>query len=443
MTAEPVAGPDASYPVAFGMKARLGRRGALFASVAAGYGVASVAGYVLLAVVGRTLTPGQFGLFVVFWGILFALGGSLTTTEQEAARRTASGDEAATPALGTVALASAMLAGLAAALTLVPPIADRLYGDVSRVVGVLVVLAVISWAVQFAVRGALIGSGHVRGFAGLTVAEAVLRIVLLLLVLATFGLNLVTAAIAVIGGSFAWLIWFGRGRAILRLVDRNWRAWWGGLRRSLSLMVGAALTAAVITGYPTLVTALTGQVPGEIFAILTITRAPLLLLSPVQAVAVPAVVRWRAQAQVRGLSRIRGGLVGGTVAAAILSGLGGVVGWLSGPWVLQLVYGHAYHVERVDAALLAASTLLLGWLSLVSAALIALSAYRFMILVWLSATIVTALWLAISPLGVADTTAMGALIGPLAGMAVGLPGLWTRAGRAPAPATVAPAPVPV
>jgi O-antigen/teichoic acid export membrane protein len=200
-------------------------------------------------------------------------------------------------------------------------------------------------------------------------------------------------------------------------------------------MVGAALTAAMITGYPTLVAAMTGEAPRGIFAVLTIARVPLLLLSPVQAVAVPAVVRWQAEVRADSAPRIRRGIVGGTLAAAALSALGGVVGWLIGPWLLRLVYGGKYEVAPMDAALLVASTFLLAWVALLSAALVALAAYRRMVLVWLTATGVTAIWLAVSPLGVLETTAIGALVGPLAGMAFGLPALWTLTGRSPAATT--------
>jgi O-antigen/teichoic acid export membrane protein len=141
------------------------------------------------------------------------------------------------------------------------------------------------------------------------------------------------------------------------------------------------------------------------------------------------VVRWRAQAQTGGGSRIRQGLIGGTLAAVALAALGGAVGWLIGPWLVQLIYGEAYQVGSGDAALLVASTFLLGWAALISAALIAFAAYRRMILLWLVATGLTAIWLAISPLDVIDTTAVGALVGPLAGIAFGLPALWSLARR--------------
>src|SRR3954471_21954804 len=79
--------------------------------------IASLAGYALLALVGRSLSPAQFGLFVAFWGVLFGLASSLSTIEQETARQAASGPTAAPgPPASAVTTAAALLAGLAAAV---------------------------------------------------------------------------------------------------------------------------------------------------------------------------------------------------------------------------------------------------------------------------------------------------------------------------------------
>ena len=133
-------------------------------------GTASVAGYALLVVTGRVLTPAAFGLFVAFWGVLFGLGSSLSTIEQEAARQTASGATGHAVPLPAVAVCAAALAGIAAAVTLLPPVAFRLYGAADSRLGLIVVLAVVGFAVQFAVRGIRVGSGATPHYAGIIVA---------------------------------------------------------------------------------------------------------------------------------------------------------------------------------------------------------------------------------------------------------------------------------
>ncbi|GAA2726072.1 hypothetical protein [Cellulomonas aerilata] len=413
------------------------------AGVGLAIALASAAGYVLLALVGRELTPADFGLFVAFWGVLFGLGGSLSTVEQESARQRSAAVPEPGPSLPAITTASAVLAAAGAALTLLPPVAARLYGDPDSRLGVVVVLAAVGFAVQFALRGVLIGSGRVRDYGGLVVLEAAVRLVVLLAVLVTVGVTLTTAAVAVGLGSFAWLGWAGRARLSRAHGEPDGAAaghgWWPAVRRSASLMLAAALTASVVTGYPTMVAALTGSPPGDaggaVFAALTVSRVPLLLVSPLQALAVPAVVRWRGAAG-GGSTLLRQRLLLGTGAFAALGLVGGVAGWLLGPWAVRLVYGPAYDVSPAAVALLVMSAFLLAWVLLLSAALVALAAYRSMIAMWVTAVAGTAVWLVLSPWGVVETTAVGAVVGPVAATACAIPLLW----RITAPSASAAAP---
>ena len=404
------------------------RTGASVARIGVAVGLSSVAGYALLTVVGRTLRPADFGLFVAFWGVLFGLGSALSTIEQESARQAASrGQRDAGPPAAAVTTAAAALAGLVAALTLVPAVSHRVYGQADIRIGLVVVLAALGFAVQFAVRGQLIGSDAVRSYSRLLVAEPAARLLALCAVLVLAGMDLATAAAAVAAGSFAWLAWMGRARAILprrRLPLSSWRA---ATLRAGSLMLGAALTASVITGFPTLVTILVGHpgaAGGVVFAALTVSRVPLLLVSPVQAVAVPFVVRARERHGPAGGAQLRKGLVVGSLLFASLGVAAGALAWVAGPWVVRLVYGDAYRISGSAIALLVLSACLLAWVLLLSAALIALARHRAMVAMWAVAVTATVVWLLLSPLDVVATTAVGSLIGPLAGLACAAPLLW-------------------
>jgi O-antigen/teichoic acid export membrane protein len=334
-----------------------------------------------------------------------------------------------------VTTAAAGLAALVAAVTLVPAVADRLYGQADAVIGLVVVVSALGFAVQFAVRGQLIGSGAVRGYAWLVVAEALARLVVLLAVLAFVGLDLVTAAVAVAVGSFAWLGWAGRARTVLPRRGLPAATWRAAVGRAGSLMAAAALTASVITGFPTLVTVLTDEAPGAaggaVFAALTISRVPLLLVSPVQALAVPFVVRARERAGSDGASALRKGLVLGSVLFAVGGVVAAAVAWVAGPWVVHLVYGDAYDVPAPAIAVLVLSACLLAWVQLLSAALIALAAHRRMLVMWAVAVASTVVWLLVSPLDVVASTAVGSLVGPLAALACALPMTWTLAEPSP------------
>ncbi|SDO14710.1 Membrane protein involved in the export of O-antigen and teichoic acid [Klenkia soli] len=397
--------------------------------------VASAAGYGLLALVGRGLSPADFGVFVAVWGVVFGLGSSLSTIEQEAARDAAQAGPRTGPAAAAVTTAAALVAGVVAALTLVPAVGERLFGREEVVFGVVVLAAALGFAAQFAVRGLLVGSGDVRGYGRLVVAEALSRLVVLLALLALARLDLQTAVVAVGVGSFAWLAWARRAGSVLprgRVPRSDWRP---ALVRAVSLMAGAGLIASVITGFPTLVTALGSGAPGAaggaVFAALTVSRVPLLLISPVQALAVPFVVRTREQPGREGTTALRRMLVLGTLATLALGAVGALLGGLLGPWAVRLVYGPDYDVPSGAMALLVLSACLLAWTQLLSATLIALSAHRRMIAVWAVAVGATVGWLLLSPLDVVATTAVGAMVGPVAALACALPAVHRLAATSP------------
>jgi O-antigen/teichoic acid export membrane protein len=391
----------------------------------------SLAGYGLLALVGRALGPADFGLFVAFWGVLFGVGSSLSTIEQETARRAANATPENGPPIGAVTTAAATIAGIVAATTLLPPLAERLYGQADSRIGLVVFVAAFGFAVQFAVRGLLIGSGATRSYAWLLVVEAAARLVVLLAFLGLLDLDLQLAAVAVAVGSFAWLGWASRAREVLPGRGLGGAIWRAATARAGSLMLGAALTASVITGFPTLVTALTDGAPGAaggaVFAAITVSRVPLLLFSPVQAVAVPFVVRTHGTPGEEGTSALRRMLVLGTTGFLALGAAAAAVAWAIGPWAVRLVYGPAYDVPAPAIALLVFSACLLAWAQLLSAALIALAAHGGMLLMWAAAVAATVTWLVASSFGVVATTAVGSVIGPLAAVLCAAPLLWRLA----------------
>lgn len=399
-------------------------------SLGVAIGISSVVGYALLAIIGRVLTPNDFGLFVSFWGVMFGLASSLSTVEQEAARQSAEAATSGEAPIRRVALAAGLLATTAAALTLLPPVAERLYGDSHSKLGYIVVLTTIGFAFQFVVRGVLIGSGQVRSYAGLLIVEAGSRLLLLLIVWATVGITLGSAAAAVAVGAFAWIRWGPRAFALTKAsppapqdASPSWRA---PFTRAASLMIAAALTASMITGYPAMVTAFAngdlGDAGGTVFAALTVSRVPLLFVSPLQALAVPTIVRWRQNSSPS--SNPHALIVKAAVIALAVACLGAVVAWFIGPWGVQLAYGPKYVVSAEAVAALVFSACILGFLQLVSAALVAFGSYRSMIIVWASAVVCTMAWLFVSPTDIVTSTAVGAVVGPLVGSAIGVWALW-------------------
>ena len=238
---------------------------------------------------------------------MFGLASSLAMIEQEAARQSAEGDTTGDVPIRRVAIAAAAIASVAAATTLLPPVAGLVYGDNESRLGALVVIAVIGFSMQFMIRGLLMGHGRVQSYSLLVVAEASARLVAIVVVWLTVGASLGSTAGAVAVGAFAWVLW---ARPALRLtagasdVAGRVRSWKAPLQRAASLMLVAALTAAMITGFPTMVTAFAGGEIGDeggtVFATLQASRIPLLFVAPLQALAVPTIIRWRDQGSTSG-----------------------------------------------------------------------------------------------------------------------------------------------
>lgn len=404
--------------------------------------VSSVVGYLLLALIGRALSPEDFGLFVSYWGVLFGLASSLSTIEQEAAKQSAEGATAGRAPIHRVAISAAVIATAAAALTLLPPVAERLYGEADSRLGVLVVLATLGFAVQFMVRGLLMGNDRIPAYSGIVIAEAAVRLLVLLAVWVTVGVTLGTAAAAVAVGSYAWIGWIRQARRVDRreagpaATSTGWRA---PFARAGSLMLAAALMACMITGYPTMVTAFSGGTLGVeggiVFAALTVSRVPLLFVAPLQALAVPTIVAWR-QDPTKTTHDSRRLLVLGALGVLGIALVGAVAAWFVGPWGVQLAYGANYVVAPEAVAGLVFSACVLGLLQLMSAALVAFGSYRWMIVVWGVSVATTAVWLLLSPLDIVASTVVGAVLGPVAGSVLALTTLWRLTGQdVPAPAT--------
>lgn len=388
--------------------------------------VASVAGYALQVGVGQLLSQADYSVFISFWGVLFGIGGALSIVEQEAARQTAMGAREPRPTVRAIAVVAAVVAVVAAAVTLVPFVTDRLY-DGRPVLGLIVLASSAGFAAQFAIRGTLVGSDAVRPYAGLIVAEALLRLVVLGGAVALAVVDVPLAGVAVAAGSFAWVGWARRWRAVPGARPSG-SQWWPVVRRTLSLMLVAALMASMITGFPAMVSFFTdagGSADlGVVFAALTVSRVPLLLVSPVQAVAVPAVVRWHGPGGI-GSPRLRRRLVLGAGIAATGAVLGAAVAWWCGPAVVHLLYPRYDAPAASVVAVLVASAVVLTWVLLMSAALVALSAYRQATVMWALAVAATALWLLASPLAVVPTAAVGAMVGPLVATGFGFYALWS------------------
>lgn len=347
---------------------------------------ASAMGLLFLIVVARWLTPTENFHFQAVWGLIFAFGSVLGSVEQEVTRRsaTASLDGRRTPVGAVQAIA---LATVTCLVVLAGFVATPKGGDVVQDSGPIIalsLLAVLNFAVLVLTRGVLLGAHQLRGYAALLVGEALFRLVLIgALVLVGVEAAEVWAVLATVAGSLVWVAVLGR---LAASVD-----WSGGLDpwrsvggRVAALGIANGLSALVLTGFPAVASVLLGE-PEDLavlIAVITLARAPLALLAPVQALTVPTVVRWSRQGDTHRLAHALRLIAVGSAAAAAA---GAVVGYLLGPWAVRLVLGAAYQATPVMAALVAAATCVMAGALLQAAALVALQRYWQLTGCWASA----------------------------------------------------------
>jgi O-antigen/teichoic acid export membrane protein len=383
--------------------------------------IAIILGYVLTVACARLLPPDQYATFLTFWGLLMGLGSALSPLEQELSRQSATaaltGGLAGRGAVRAVVVSAAAAAAFGLAL-LIPSVSDRLFRG-SWELALIVVAGGIAFACQFGVRGLLIGQHQVKHFAGLVVAEPAIRALGLGLLVVATAYNLVSLALAVAAGSFAWLLFVRQGWRMLD-VRAEGDGWGVTARRMLMLLLGAALTASVITGYPAMVSLLS---PGgdrdqlaAVFAALVIARLPLTLIGPVQSLAVPFVVRLSASA--RGRHRLRRLLLLGTFAAWALAALGALVGALIGPWAVRFIYGADYQVAGWAVAGLVWSSVLLVPMQLLTAVLVAWAQAHRVLITWAVVAVTAAALLLAVPGDTVVRAVVGLAAAPMAGLAV-------------------------
>ena len=175
--------------------------------------VSGVAGYVVLVLTARVLSPGDNADFLVFWGALFGVFGVLIGLGSETTRavfaaahtspssRTATGvGAAALPAglaLGAVVLA---VLGLSGALW-----GPRLFGERWPDLLLALLLGVALFTVHCALAGAAAGLGQWSSYATLVSVEASTRLLLSVLAVA-LGAGVVGLSWAVAAACGAWLV---------------------------------------------------------------------------------------------------------------------------------------------------------------------------------------------------------------------------------------------
>ncbi|MET7997874.1 hypothetical protein ABZU76_44015 [Amycolatopsis sp. NPDC005232] len=385
--------------------------------------VAIALGYIFTFAATIFLGPVNNAVFASFWGILMGLGGALSPLEQELSRQSAvasvEGARVGRSALRALAVGMVAVAVVAAATLAVPVLKDRLYGGHVEL-GVITLFGGIAFACQFATRGLLVGGNSIKHYSRLVVAEAAVRAVLMGLVVLAGISGITTFAIAAAAGSFAWLLFVRPARRLVDL-ETDGEGWRPVTSRILLLLLSAGLTASVITGYPALVNLLApggdAVKVGVLFAALQVSRVPLLLLSPLQALAVPTVVRLSGTTD--GMQRLRRLIALGALGAIGVGVLGAVIGWLIGPWVVQLLFRSQFQgAQGWWIAGMVWGAVLLTALQLMTAVLVARTQANKVLVTWAVVAVSTALVLLLLPGDTILRAVVGLAVGPTVGLVV-------------------------
>jgi len=253
--------------------------------------VVALSGYVVIVVAGRALDTADYERFTVYWGLFFTCTGILDgllheTTRAVAARRVsgatvipAGPGKPARPlhVAAQAALATATL-GLVASLLPVPTITR----DPGGTGTVLFALGLASYTVQAAVCGILSATGRWRAYARLIGVDSAVRVVLAVAAWAA-GLQLTAFLLVTVIGAVSWTGILFTGRSGVRTLTQAVADVTTGrfLRRTGTAMLASGAGALLITGFPVLLTATSGDAaPGSLAALITavtLTRAPLLV----------------------------------------------------------------------------------------------------------------------------------------------------------------------
>ncbi|MST50065.1 hypothetical protein [Mobiluncus porci] len=351
---------------------------------------ASLLGIVLLVGVARWLSPDENAAFIALWGVLFAGGSALSLVEQETARQSTRADAEGKATPISVAQLALVALGLSWLLLMVmgfTPAGSALFasagsqgGQRISTVGIMA-LAYLGFVAQFSVRGLALGRRQEGIYAAILVAEPVWRLLgLLPFVLWAADPSPLWALLATAAGSYGWVVAWRRVR--LRPFEPNSSESWGRVTGRVVLL-GAAngLLAALLTGYPALVTVMVGSSQGlaVFFAVVTLCRIPLVLLAPVQALVIPETTRILAAGRARSLFGLLGKVLAATLGVAIVSA---VAGWALGPWAVRLLFGSSYVAPGWLVALILASTVVLGAALLQAAVFVSLERYLSSVLTW-------------------------------------------------------------
>lgn len=367
----------------------------------------------MLLLAAPALGPADYSTFAIFWSVLYFTTGTLFGVQQEITRSVRAAATSSQPEGVRVVVVGAIVAIAIFAIVLGTSFSwgPLLFAEESLAMTFCILVGTIFYSVFAIVEGALSGRGQWAAYSWLMVADAVVRLALVVVVIvvsATLaGLAVATVAAMAVGV----LALSGRRfrQAFIAFGDSPLRP---AMARIGSSVVATASTAALVTGFAAMIKFAVPEAPakelGVIILVVTLTRAPILM--PINAylgLAVSSFYDNRSQ----GIKVIvkPGLLIVGV--GAVLSAAAAILG----PWLITLLFGPEFSAPGLVIGLATGAATLIGVLSLTGAAALAFNRHREYVLGWIIAAGAAVLLLTI-PIGLTERVLIALLVSPVVGI---------------------------
>jgi len=424
MSAADPADPAESSPTASG------RLGSGLGAITVATVVAGAIGYVILALVPKVVDPADYLVFNAFWSGLYLLVSALSGLQQEVARATTPASPGVDGRAGGRTLARlALVFGLVAGGSIgasAPLWAPLVFPGAPVALPAAMAVAVVAYAGVAVLSGVFYGLKLWSGVAGMTIADAVLRLAFV------GGALAAGASVPVLGWAVA--LPFPLALGLLWLLNRSRVAGRYTLDvgpgrlagNALKTLGGAVALGVLISGFPLLIALAAASADRTLVAalvnVITMTRAPLVI--PILALQgwLTMYFRDRDADQPRPLVLVTGGVLGATLLVA-------AVAFVVEPWLLHAIWGAKYQVDGPTCAGIVFTAGLTGALCVSGPATLASGRHTAYLAGWALAAVATVgVLFAPLPLPLAGHVLAAMAVGPILGVAVHLIGLTRPAG---------------
>jgi O-antigen/teichoic acid export membrane protein len=376
-----------------------------------------------LVVVGRALPPKEYLYFGAFWSIALVAGlGVFLPLEQLLARLSVGGADRhallrSGLAVGAVLVAVEIAVVLGCSRLLLPAL-----GRHWSVLIALVAVCVVS-ALQFVVRGLLIGADRLRLYLAVLVADSFLRVAFAVFVARSFDRSTalfcwtLVAAIGIAHAVALVILLDSSGRNGGRVEPASAQPSGAAMLRAASGLLIGSLSAQVVLNAPPVLVAASARLAqqsaaGQFQAAFQLARLPLFAAVPLQTMLLPFMTRLFLA---DGGARLRSAAIRFTGGVLVIGLAAALAAAAVGPPALRILYGAGYHTAMGDFALLAVGVV--GYLGMLvtTQALVAAQSHRSVALCWLIGLAAAGCTVALVP---------GLIRGAEAGFVAGSIGSW-------------------